>query len=238
MTTNSTVVNKPLSQKALKSNKKFRLYGKKNKKSYGLTRIQALRDIPVHKVKQGDLGGWVLNESNLSQTGNAWIREEARISGYARVYGDALISENACIYGYAHIYGNALVYGNAQVYEHARVYGDAEIFKNAHIFGHARVYGHALVYGHARICGYVRVLGNTWEKSPLYIQGTREALTTSSHTEITIGCETHTSEEWLKRYEEIGKENDYSDEEIKEYFSLIKTAEKWLLDMKEEMTKI
>lgn len=35
-------------------------------------------------VKQGDLGGWVEKEDNLSQDGRAWV------SGDALVYGNAL----------------------------------------------------------------------------------------------------------------------------------------------------
>ncbi len=282
----TTTVNKPLSQKVLKSKMKFRLYGKKNKK--GLTRIQALRDIPRCKVKKGNLGGWVLKESNLSQKGDAWIGEEAQVYEDALISGYTKIFEHACVYGNAHIYGDTQVSGHARVFENAQVYGNARVFGNALIYGHACVYGdvrvyedirvygsarvfdnaeiygdawvsgyahisehahisdNALVYDNARVFGstwisgdaHIRgdalvsgdaqIFGGTWEKSPLSIQGTRDALTTSSHTEITVGCVTFTVEEWLKNYKEIGKENDYSDEEIEEYFSLIKTAEKWL----------
>ena len=89
--------NKPVSQKALSSGKKYRLYGKKNKA--GLRRIQALRDIPIHKVKQGDLGGWIKKESNLSQKGDAWISGNARVYEHAQVYGNALVSEHAQVSG-------------------------------------------------------------------------------------------------------------------------------------------
>ena len=46
-----------------------------------LYRIQALRDFG--NVKEGDIGGYIESEKNLSQDGNAWV------SGDARVYGDA-----------------------------------------------------------------------------------------------------------------------------------------------------
>ncbi len=127
----TTTLNKPLSQKALKSNKKYRLYGKKNED--GFTRIQALRDIPRHKVKQGDLGGWVLNESNLSQKGDSWISEDAEVSGNARVYGNALVS------------------GDADISGEARVYGDIRVFGNTEIAGRVHMSGHAQVSGDARI---------------------------------------------------------------------------------------
>lgn len=52
-----------------------------------LHRITALRDIPRHGVKAGDLGGWIESERNLSQSDDAWI------SGNARVWGDARVSD-------------------------------------------------------------------------------------------------------------------------------------------------
>lgn len=48
-------------------------------------------------ANEGDLGGYVEKEENLSQSGDAWV------SGNAQVSGDA------CVYGYAQVYGNARV---------------------------------------------------------------------------------------------------------------------------------
>lgn len=78
-----------------------------------LYRIQALRDFG--NVKEGDIGGYIESEKNLSQDGNAWVY------GNARVYGDAWVSGDAWVYGNAWVYGDAWVSGNAQVS------GDADI---------------------------------------------------------------------------------------------------------------
>lgn len=48
-----------------------------------LYRIRALIDFDI--VEEGDLGGWIEKEENLSQEGNAWVYDNAR------VYGDAEI---------------------------------------------------------------------------------------------------------------------------------------------------
>ena len=66
-----------------------------------LYRVQALRDFG--KVKEGETGGYIESEKNLSQDGNAWV------SGDARVCGDALVS------GGARVSGDALVCGDADV---------------------------------------------------------------------------------------------------------------------------
>ena len=54
-----------------------------------LYRIKALTSFS--DVKEGDLGGWIEKEENLSQEGNTWV------------------------YGNATVYGNAMVYGNAEI---------------------------------------------------------------------------------------------------------------------------
>ena len=48
-------------------------------------RIRALRDIPQQNVKAGDLGGYVEGEHNLSQDGDAWIRDGICVFGPARI---------------------------------------------------------------------------------------------------------------------------------------------------------
>nr|DAI87390.1 MAG TPA: Putative transferase, nesg, ydcK, Structural Genomics.38A [Caudoviricetes sp.] len=65
-----------------------------------LYRIRAL--VAFGDVKEGELGGFLEKEENLSQDGNAWV------------------------------YGDAWVYGNARVYGDARVCGDAIVFKTSH----------------------------------------------------------------------------------------------------------
>lgn len=52
-----------------------------------LYRIQALRDFG--NVKEGDIGGYIESEKNLSQDGNAWVYGNARVYGDACVYGNA-----------------------------------------------------------------------------------------------------------------------------------------------------
>ena len=62
------------------------------------------------------MGGYIEEEENLSQHGNAWV------SGNAKVYGNAMV------------YGKAWVYGDAQVHGDAMVCGDALVFKRNAIF--------------------------------------------------------------------------------------------------------
>lgn len=72
-----------------------------------LHRIQALKDF--RDVKAGDLGGWINSEENLSQYGNAWVADEAKVFQFARV------CDNALVFGTAEISGDATVFGNAEI---------------------------------------------------------------------------------------------------------------------------
>ena len=94
-------------------NKKYKLtneticyYGKV------LHRIKALRDFST--IKKGDIGGFVEGKNNLSQEGDCWIHDNAK------VFGDAAV------------FGNALVYGNAEICGDAKVTSSSDyiVFKN------------------------------------------------------------------------------------------------------------
>ena len=71
-----------------------------------LHRIEALKDFGG--VKKGELGGWIEKEDNLSQNGECWICDEAK------VYGDAKVFDDAWIYGEAEVHDNAFEYWKHQ----------------------------------------------------------------------------------------------------------------------------
>jgi hypothetical protein len=49
-----------------------------------LYRIKALKDFRY--VRKGTVGGYIEYEQNLSQEGYAWVSDDARVYGNARVY--------------------------------------------------------------------------------------------------------------------------------------------------------
>ena len=95
-----------------------------------LYRIRAL--MAFGDVKEGELGGFLEKEENLSQDGNAWVRGSAIVSENATGRGNAIVSGNAIVRGYATVRGNAIVRGNATVRGDAIVRGDAWVFKTSH----------------------------------------------------------------------------------------------------------
>lgn len=85
-----------------------------------LYRIQALKDFS--DIKAGDLGGWIESERNLSQEGNCWVYDKAK------VFDNALVSDNVRVFGNACVFENARVLGNARVFGIADVYGDIWVY--------------------------------------------------------------------------------------------------------------
>lgn len=116
-----------------------------------LHRIRAVRDIPEHNVKAGDLGGWIEAERNLSQNGAAWVTGAACVMGKARVTGAALVTNSARVMGEALVTGNALVMDSAWVMDLACVTGSARVTNSARVTDEACVAGEARVTGNARV---------------------------------------------------------------------------------------
>lgn len=137
-----------------------------------ICRIQALKSF--NDVKAGDLGGWVESEDNLSQEGNCWIYDEAK------VYHKAIVSDNAEIHSYAEIfdsakvYQNATIWGKAQIGHLARIYGNAEIHATATVMNVVRVYGNAFIGGNTLLHENAKVYGNAQVYDDTIICGSAE----------------------------------------------------------------
>ncbi len=113
-------------------------------------------------IHKDDLGGFIEKEENLSQDGNAWVAENAKIYDNARVFGDAFVAGNANIYGDSQIYDNACINGDASVFNgKSRVYGNARIKDYASIQGNVQIYGNALIAGQTEIRENAQVYGDT-----------------------------------------------------------------------------
>ena len=160
-----------------------------------LYRVKALRSFA--DVKEGDLGGYVEKESNLSHDGNAWV------SGNAKVYGNAWVSGNA------KVYGNAEVFGNAWVSDNANVYGDADVFGNAKVFGDAEVSGNA---------DYI-VFKNWWS-SGRYFTWTR------SNNKWRVGCFYGTGEELIAKAYQDSEQSGREYERVVRYVESIINTKK------------
>ncbi|WP_334324376.1 hypothetical protein [Gilliamella apicola] len=110
-----------------------------------LRRIRALRDFG--NVEQGELGGFVQSEANLSHYGESWVYSDAKVFNSARVI------ENGKVFYKAEVNGKAIVSKNSRVYHRAHVCGKAILTDFASVEGQAIVCGRAIIKDHANVYG-------------------------------------------------------------------------------------
>lgn len=125
--------------------KKYELIPDKyiNYRGKKLYRIRALIDFD--DVSEGELGGYIESESNLSHEGDCWV------------YGDAMVAHNSKIYDNAKIYDDCLIVGNAEVYENAKIFHQSCIRANSKVHGNVKVNGNSIITENAEIFGDITI---------------------------------------------------------------------------------
>ncbi len=113
----------------------------------------------IQRIATQEKGGWIQSEKNLSQLGEAWVADNAK------VYGEACVSDDACVSGNAEIFGSTQVRGASQVYGEAKVYEEAIVEGSAHVYEQAEVCGMAFIKGDSIIGSNQRIVEreHTWE---------------------------------------------------------------------------
>ncbi|WP_429945718.1 hypothetical protein V5G99_08020 [Bibersteinia trehalosi] len=135
-----------------RSNEKQKLY-----------QIKALKTFTTSngtKVKEGDLGGFISGEHNLSHEGNCWVANNAE------VWDQACVSENAYLGGFSSLSDQVQLYGNAQVIRgkisgNVKIYDNAKVSVKGSIEDEVEIFGNAAVGGKDTwICGSVKIFDN------------------------------------------------------------------------------
>jgi hypothetical protein len=98
-----------------------------------LYQIVAVKAIPKFNIRPGDFGGYIADERNLSQNGNAWVSGNAQVCGNALVSGNAQVSGNAWTHSPLYIQGSIFSLTNCK-YGHIQIgclcYSYTEWLKN------------------------------------------------------------------------------------------------------------
>ena len=84
-----------------------------------LYRIQAIKNFG--DVKNGDIGGWVEKDFNLSHKGDCWVYDDSKIFGTAAIYGNAKVYGNSAVGGSVYVFDNAWICGNATIISHQSI---------------------------------------------------------------------------------------------------------------------
>ena len=116
-----------------------------------LYRIQALKTFtkpggcnPV--VHVGELGGYVEAEDNLSQDGNCWIFDKARVKDGGKVLDDAIVYDKCLVSKNSIVRGGSVVGGHCFVTNQS-VITDSRLEGNVIVNGHSIIHSGAYLYG-------------------------------------------------------------------------------------------
>lgn len=111
----------------------------------------------VVTVKEGDIGGWVQSDVNLSHDDNSWVFPTAYL------FGDAILV-NSSLRTDARVYDNAIV-KDSVIHGKSWIGGtttveNCEVRDNVTILGHARLRG-SVCRGGARVWGHAEIVDST-----------------------------------------------------------------------------
>lgn len=122
-------------------------------------RIQATEDIPSRMVKRGDIGGWVGKNATLED--NAWVADEAIVSGEAILKDNAYVRDQAWVGGKACLVDNAKVSDQAVIVDEAMVTGMGKIQQNAMLIENAVVGTESIIRGNVVVGANTMIIGST-----------------------------------------------------------------------------
>ena len=98
-----------------------------------LHRIKALKDF--RDVKQGDVGGYIESESNLSQEGDCWIYDNAKSMDNSRMYGNSRMYDDSKMYNSSAMHEDSRMYDDSEMHGNSIMYGDSELNNKAKLYG-------------------------------------------------------------------------------------------------------
>ena len=116
-----------------------------------LHRIRATKDFS--DVKAGDFGGLIQDKSNLSQEGDCWIYDEAKVYDGAVIEGNAQIRNNAIVRDKSKVDGEAQVLDSTTIEDCSHITDNAKVYNRAKVTECSIVKGNAKVYEQAKIIG-------------------------------------------------------------------------------------
>jgi len=147
----------------------------------------------IQRISDNLLGGYIESEDNLSQDGECFIFDNAK------VFENAKVKDNAKVRGNSKVYGNSIVSGRANIHQ------NAQIFRNAIISGHADVCG--IVCGDVIVTGNARIDSHIYgsmkiDYTPIYVNGFSNTLTFFKD-HVSFDEELHTYTAWFNNREDI-----------------------------------
>ena len=171
--------------------------------------IRAIKDIPRHRVKAGDYGGFVEHERNLSPDGDCWIAGNAVAANWSHVSGDALLKDDAKLLDRASIHERCVIADNVRMAGSSSAWGNAYIGKRAALFGPTTI------------------VGGSWEVTPFQMSTNYYHVNWVTPQFLRVGCRWQLPQAWLDEFESEELRERYHRWELEEMAEAVKAAVRW-----------
>lgn len=108
-----------------------------------LYRIKALRNF--NDVHEGDIGGYIESDKNLSHEGDCWIYDDSK------AYDNATVSDNAIVKNSSSVIDNAYIVSNSVIDSNSIISGSSKIFDNCRVSDKSTVSGNSILKSNVSI---------------------------------------------------------------------------------------
>jgi len=160
-----------------------------NEYAHGLRyRVKALRDFS--DIKAGDVGGFVTSEHNLSQNGDCWVYDDAKMFDNSEIHNDAKMHNNSEMHNNSKMLNNSEMFdsskmhnnskmydsskmydnskmrvnsemlGNSEMHDNSEMVDNSEMFDNSEMRGNSKMRGDAKMHDNSRMYGDAKMIGD------------------------------------------------------------------------------
>jgi bacterial transferase hexapeptide repeat protein len=155
-----------------------------------LYRIQAL--INFHDVKEGDIGGYIESDKNLSHDGDCWVYDDSKVYDNATVTDNAIVKYSSVVTDNAYVTSKSIISNNSIISGNAKIFDNCNIDNKSHISGNSiiksnvtiknsTVKDNVIIDGFFNINSGVTVAGNVFIHGDGIIMGDNTTIETSSY---------------------------------------------------------
>ena len=125
-------------------------------------RVKALKDFG--SVKKGDIGGFVTNEHNLSQDGNCWIYDDAKIFDSSEIYNNAKMFNNS------KMFDNSRMYDDSRMFDDCEMHDNSEMCDNSKMFDNSRMFDNSIMHDNSKMHNNSKMFDNSimYNNSEMY----------------------------------------------------------------------
>jgi hypothetical protein len=121
-------------------------------------RIKALKSFS--DVKRGELGGFVTHANNLSQSGDCWVYNNAKMYDNSAIYDNSVMYDFSIMRDKAVMYDDSAMYNFSQMHNNSSMWGNSEMHDNSAMWDDSSMWGNSEMHDNSAMYGKTRIAKN------------------------------------------------------------------------------